>query len=167
MTLHKLLIAVAFIAAAATDAFAQGAQVPFGGLLQDTSLPVVIAADQLSVNQGDGSATFTGNVLIGQGEMRLSASKVRVEYAASEGNVTGRILRLLASGGVTLVNGAEAAEAGEAEYTIDTGIIVLTGGVILTQGQNALSADKMIVNLNSGVATLEGRVRTILQAGGN
>ena len=41
------------------------------------------------------------------------------------------------------------------------------GGVILTQGQNALSAERMIVDLNTGKATLEGRVKTILQTGGN
>ncbi len=167
MNAHNLSIAVAFMAVLATHALAQGAQVAFGSFLQDTSLPVEIAADQLIVNQADGSATFSGNVLIGQGEMRLSASEVRVEYAPSDGSATSRISRLLATGGVTLVNGGEAIEASEAAYSIDTGIIVLTGGVILTQGQNALSADKMIVDLNTGLATLEGRVRTILRAGNN
>lgn len=167
MNPHRFLIAVAFIAVLATDALSQGTQVTFGSFLQDTSLPVEIAADQLVVNQADGSATFSGNVLIGQGEMRLSAREVRVEYAPPDGSTTSRISRLLATGGVTLVNGPEAIEASEAAYSIDTGIIVLTGGVILTQGQNALSADKMTVDLNTGLATLEGRVRTILQAGNN
>ena len=167
MSKFRLLIAAAVMAVSASGAVAQTAQVPFGGFLQDTSLPVEISADQLVVNQSDGSATFSGNVLIGQGEMRLSAGKVRVEYATAEAGSPGRISRLLASGGVTLVSGSDAAEALEAEYSIDSGIIVLTGGVILTQGQNALSADKMSLDLNTGVATLEGRVRTILQPGGN
>lgn len=163
----KYLVAVAFLVVSAAGAHSQGAQVAFGGFVQDTTLPVEIAADQLTINQSDGSATFTGNVLIGQGEMRLSADKVRVEYVTSDGDSTGRVSRLLATGSVTLVNGAEAAEAAEAEYSIDTGIIVMSGGVILTQGRNALSADRMIVDLKSGVATLEGRVRTIFQTGEN
>jgi len=90
-----------------------------------------------------------------------------VEYAAAGGDATGRISRLLASGGVTLVNGNEAAEARQAVYSIDDGVIVMTGDVILTQGANALSSQRMVVDLNSGVATLEGRVKTIIQTGGN
>lgn len=142
------------------------ATVPFGGLQHDSSLPIEITADQLQVDQADGTATFIGNVVIGQGEMRLSAGKVRVTYASGEG-VTGEIHELIASGGVTLVNGAEAAEAAEAVYNVDTGRIVMTGGVILTQGLNALSSDKLVVDLGSGQAVLEGRVKTIIQSGGN
>ena len=160
-----MLLFLAF--ASPLAAAAQGAQIAFGGLKHDASLPVEISADQLTVDQADGSATFTGNVLIGQGEMRLSAGKVRVEYTSGAGDATGRVSRLVASGGVTLVNGAEAAEASEAVYTIDTGMIVMSGSVILTQGRNALSADRLVVNLTNGTGTMDGRVKTILQTGGN
>lgn len=140
--------------------------VAFGGLSHDTSLPVEVTADRLEVDQADGSATFVGNVVVGQGDMRMSAGEVRVEYATGEAS-TGEIERLFASGGVTLVNGSEAAEAAEAVYTIDTGTVVLTGGVILTQGQNALSADQLVIDLQAGTGTLTGRVKTIIQSGSN
>nr|WP_275116203.1 LptA/OstA family protein [Aliiroseovarius subalbicans] len=145
-------------------ASAQGAQIAFGGLKHDSSLPIEISADQLQVDQGDGTATFQGNVMIGQGEMRLTAAKVRVEYTTGE-DVTGEISRLHASGGVTLVNAAEAAEAREAVYTIATGTVVMTGDVILTQGANALSANRLTVDLKAGTGTMDGRVKTILQTG--
>ncbi|MBV1867401.1 MAG: lipopolysaccharide transport periplasmic protein LptA [Marinosulfonomonas sp.] len=148
-------------------AIAQGAQVAFGGLQHDTTLPVEMSADQLRIDQSDGTALFTGNVLIGQGDMRLSAAKVRVEYAAKNNDSTGRVSRLFASGGVTLLSGAEAAEAQQAEYSIDSGVIVMTGNVILTQGRNALSSDKMTINLNTGVAAMGGRVKSILRTGEN
>lgn len=139
-------------------------QVPFGGLSQDTSLPVEVTSDSLTVDQADGSATFVGNVVIAQGTMRLSAAQVRVEYAGSPDN-TGRIEKLVASGGVTLVNGTEAAESRDAVYTIDDGIIVMTGDVILTQGRNALSSQRLVVDLVRGTGTLDGGVQTILQTG--
>jgi lipopolysaccharide export system protein LptA len=148
-------------------ALAQGAEVAFGGLQLDASLPVEISADQLKISQADGSATFSGNVLIGQGEMRISAQLVLVEYSSGSGSATGQVERLLASGGVTVVNGAEAAEAETAEYTIDIGNLIMSGNVILTQGKNALAAERMVIDLNTGVATMEGRVRTIFQTGGN
>ncbi len=142
------------------------AQIAFGGLKHDSSLPVEIAADQLNVDQADGSATFVGNVQISQGSMRLSAGKVRVEYETGS-DTTGEISRLLATEGVTLVNGAEAAQSSEAIYTISTGTIVMTGDVILTQGQNALSSDKLSVDLRAGTGTMDGRVKSIIQTGGN
>lgn len=167
MRFLKTLITSLIIALNAGFATGQGAEVAFGGLQHDASLPVEIAADQLTIDQSDGTAQFTGNVLIGQGDLRLTAGKVLVEYAAPEGQATGEISRLLASGGVTLVSGNEAAEAQNAEYSIDGATIILSGNVILTQGVNALSAERMVVDLTTGQAKMEGRVRTIFQTGNN
>lgn len=144
--------------------WAQGAQVAFGGLQHDSSLPVEIAADSLEIDQSSGAAVFTGNVKIGQGEMRLSASTVDVNYASGDGG-SGEIERLHARGEVTLVSGQEVAEAQEAVYTIDRGTIVMTGDVILTQGQNALSGERLDINLDDGTGVMTGRVRVILQSG--
>ncbi|MFY0633584.1 MAG: LptA/OstA family protein [Vannielia sp.] len=148
-------------------AFAQGANVAFGALKHDSSLPVEIAADQLQINQETGKAVFRGNVEVGQGEMRLSAAMVEVEYEGGESS-TGKVQRLHATGSVTLVSGAEAAEAREAVYTIGSSQIVMTGDVLLTQGQNALSGQKLVVQLDKGTGVMEGRVRTVFKSdGGN
>ncbi len=153
---------IALLLTAAGPALAQG--VAFGGMRADTSAPVEVSADNLSVNQSDGSALFTGNVVIGQGEMRLSADEVTVEYAAGGQE---RIRSLTAVGSVTLVSGEDAAEAGQAVYDVDAGSVVLTGDVLLTQGQNVLSGDRVTVDLASGSAQVQGRVRSVLQPGGN
>jgi len=158
--MRGFLVAVILSVTLPVAALAQGANVAFGGLKHDSSLPVEVTADQLNVDQGDGTAIFTGNVLVGQGEMRLTAAKLRVEYGAGS-----EIEKLIASGGVTLVNGAEAAEASDAVYTIKSGMVVMTGNVILTQGKSALSGSKLSVNLNTGSGVMSGRVKTILQTG--
>ena len=59
------------------------ANVAFGGLKADTSLPVEMNADSLAVNQTDGTAVFSGNVIVTQGAMKLSAAEIRVEYSLS------------------------------------------------------------------------------------
>lgn len=163
--MHPVLkaLCLTFALSSPLVALAQGATVAFGGLKQDTSLPVEISADQLSVNQADGSATFAGNVLVGQGEMRLSAGSVRVEYGQDGKSIT----RLHATGGVTLANRTEAAESREAVYTIATGEVVMTGDVMLTQGQSALSGQKLVIDLKAGTGVMEGRVQTIFVPGGN
>ena len=138
--------------------------VAFGGIKADTRAPVEVTAETLKVDQSTGQANFTGNVLIGQGQMRLSADSVTVTYAQGGQQ---KIKTLNASGGVTLVNGPDAAEAAEAVYDVETGNIVLTGDAIVTQGQNVLAGDRIEVNLTDGTASVAGRVRTVLQPGVN
>ena len=143
-------------------ALAQGTSVAFGALAQDKDLPVEVTSDALAVDQGSGTAVFTGNVLITQGEMRLSAPRVLVVYREEQRGIE----RLEATGGVTLVSGPDAAESERADYSITEGVIVMTGNVLLDQGPNVLSAERMTVQLEDGTAQMSGRVRTILQTGG-
>ena len=156
-----------FVLCTAFVVYAQGANVAFGGLKHDASLPVEITSDELTVDQGSGSAVFIGNVVASQGELRLSASRVLVQRVLVDGQPSGDIDKLVASGGVTLVNGEEAAEAQDAVYSITNSEIIMTGDVILTQGPNALSGEKLTVDLNTGRGQMTGRVKTIFQTGGN
>lgn len=153
----RQLVLVALLLPSAASA--QGAQIAFGDTAQDSRLPVEVTADNLDVNQDDGTAVFTGNVLIGQGEMRLSAPRVLVVYKSDQSGIE----MLQATGGVTLVSGEDAAEAQSADYNIDSGMIELQGSVLLVQGTNALTGDKMFVDTRSGTARVSGRVKTILQ----
>jgi len=142
---------------------AQTTNLAFGAIQQDTSLPVEVTADSLSVSQQDGTAIFTGNVVIIQGEMRLAAPRVLVVYAEASEGQEARIARLEATGGVTLVSGPDAAESERADYNVDDGRVIMTGNVLLTQGASALTSDLMRVNLEDGTAQMDGRVKTILR----
>ncbi|TNF20546.1 MAG: lipopolysaccharide transport periplasmic protein LptA [Rhodobacteraceae bacterium] len=152
-------LAVILIALLPVGLLAQGAEVGFGSIQADPDAPVEVTADNLSVNQNDGTALFTGNVVVGQGEMRLSAPRVLVIYSETRSTID----RLEARGGVTLVSGEEAAEGDAADYDVEAGIIVMTGNVLLTQGGNALTADRMEADLNEGTARMTGRVKTVIQ----
>lgn len=146
--------------------FAQGAQISFGTTGHDASLPVEITADEFRIDQADNSATFVGSVLVTQGEMRLASENLRVEYGAPGTEMARRMTRLHATGGVTLVNGPEAAEAREAVYEIGAGTILMQGDVLITQGPGAISGDRLDVDLASGAGVMTGRVRTVFQPGG-
>ncbi|KGJ04338.1 lipopolysaccharide export system protein LptA [Paracoccus halophilus] len=155
-----LLPVLLFLGLSVSAALGQGAGF---GSAQDTGLPVEVTADNLSVDQNTGMATFTGKVLIVQGEMRLAADSVTVTYA--EGSRR-RISALNAQGAVTLVSGDDAAEANAAVYDVESGNIVLTGDVLLTQGESVLAGDKVTVDLATGTANASGRVRSLLQSEG-
>ena len=52
--------------------------IDLGGISADPKASVEVSADNLSVDQDSGTAVFSGNVVIGQGDLRLSAGSVRV-----------------------------------------------------------------------------------------
>lgn len=153
--LSTSLIALTFGGAA----LAQSAQVAFGTVRDNAGLPVEITAENLAVDQASGEAVFTGNVIIVQGEMRLSAERVLVVYREEPRGIA----RVEATGGVVLISGADAAESESANYDVDDGTIVMTGNVLVAQGPSALTADKMTVQMESGTAEMSGRVRTVIQ----
>lgn len=135
---------------------AAGTDVSFAGLKTDTSLPVKVTADQLSVNQTDGKAVFTGNVLVTQGTMTLEAASVQIEYGPDKKTIA----RLLAGGGVKLAAGTDAASSQNAEYAPETGNLLMTGDVLMTQGASAISGQKLTLSLKTGLGTMDGRVTT-------
>ncbi|MDJ0639261.1 MAG: lipopolysaccharide transport periplasmic protein LptA [Paracoccaceae bacterium] len=162
----RVIISCLAIGIGASAAFGQAASIALGTGAFDASLPVEVTADQLSVDQNSGEATFDGNVLVVQGEVRMSAGRVTIEYAQDENSANG-VSRLLATGGVTFVTASDAAEARDAVYSVADGIVTLSGDVLLTQGQSAIAGDKLVVNLSSGNGRMEGRVRTVFTPSGD
>lgn len=144
-------------------ASAQDAKIAFGDLNQDTTLPVEVQADQLSINNADGTAVFAGNVRVVQGEMVMAANEVLVKYGTDQKSID----QLIATGGVKITNLGDAAESKEAVYTIDSGVIVLSGDVVLTQGPSAMAGQKLTIDLKAGTGVMEGRVTTTFVPGGN
>lgn len=143
----------------------QGTEVPFGGFSHDATLPVEITAEQLDLDQAAGTAVFTGGVRVGQGALRLASDRLEVFYADPGGTGSGSVERMLATGNVTLTNGAEAAEAAEAVYDVAAGTVEMAGDVLLTQGTNALSSQALTIDLTAGTGRLTGRVQTIFTPG--
>ena len=165
----KIICPVWFAATLALSlpAAAQGTEVSLGGLVHDTSLPVEVTSDSLSVFDADGRAEFDGNVLVVQGPMRLTAAKMLVMYEENGAEGGTQIREMVASGGVTFVNGPDAAESREATYSPEAGTLVMVGDVLLTQEATAISGARLTVDLATGTGVMDGRVRTTFQAGGN
>lgn len=159
MIFFRFLLIFTVAAVFVSAANAQDTQVAFGTIQNNNGLPVEITSDTLAVDQGTGKAVFSGNVVIAQGEMRLSAEEVVVLYREEPRGIA----RVEATGGVTLISGEDAAESEEAEYNVDNGTIVMTGNVLLAQGPSALTADKLTVQVQNGTAQMSGRVKTVFQ----
>ncbi|MDU8942389.1 LptA/OstA family protein [Ovoidimarina sediminis] len=145
-------------------AIGQGTGITLGSLQHDTSLPVEVTSDNLSVENEAGVAIFDGNVIVIQGAMRLAAGNIRVSYGETGDGGRTEISEMIASGGVTFANGSDAAEASDAVYSPEAGTLVMTGDVVLTQGPSVISGERLTVDLGAGTGVMEGRVRTIFQS---
>ncbi len=158
----RLIALAALVAAAGVTAPAAAQEKgPFGGFKHDSSAPIVIVADALEGRQAENLASFSGEVVAGQGTLRLTADLLTVTCAAeqSEPNTsadTGAIQNMRAEGNVFLSNGAETAQGAWAEYDVASGMIRMGGNVVLTQGGNAISGGALVIDLNAGTGRIEG-----------
>ena len=135
---------------------------PFGAFKHDASQPIEITADSLAVDQSSQTATFRGEVVAGQGTLRLTAREIVVSYGGEGGDETGRIDRLRAEGEVFLSNGSETAKGGWADYDVAGGVVEMGGDVVLTQGENAISGQSLRIDLEAGTGEISGgRVRSV------
>ncbi|MFO7853627.1 MAG: LptA/OstA family protein [Paracoccaceae bacterium] len=155
---------VALLLAAAPAWGQQDGPSPFGSFKHDAGQPIEITADSLAVDQARQQATFRGEVVAGQGTLRLTAETVVVSYGGDGGGdaATGRIESLRADGDVFLSNGAETARGAWAEYDVSGGVVEMGGDVVLTQGENAISGQTLRIDLNAGAGEISGgRVRSV------
>lgn len=141
-----------------SSAISQTSGFALSGGKHDATLPVEITADSLSVDQSSNTASFSGNARVGQGDLRLGADQISVNYDQSGG----QIASVQASGNVVFTNGVDMAEAENAVYDVTVGGLVMTGNVLLVQGKTAISGDRLDLNILNNTAKVTGNVKTVL-----
>lgn len=142
----------------------------------DSSQPIEIVADRLTVQQADGRAVFEGNVVAEQGEMALSAARLVVFYQLGEDDAASQqaIRRIEVEGDVRITSPSESATGDSGYYDVVGEEIVLTGNVVLTREANVVTGDRLEIDVARQLATMstadagKGRVRALFQpsAGG-
>ena len=142
-----------------------GTALSMGAMKVSADQPVEVTSDELQVDQTANTATFQGNVIVVQGDMRLSSDSVLVEYGPSEEGGRSRIQKMTATGDVLMTSPTESAEGREAVYTVADRTLVMTGDVVVTQGPSVITGERMVVRLDDGTAVMEGRVRTVIETG--
>ena len=152
-----------FLGLVLTASAAAQVGIGFGGVAYDARQPVEVTADTLTIDQSTGQAVFSGNVIVHQGDLRMAAGEVRVIYSETEGRRA--VDEVVATGGVLVTRGADAAEGREARFDVASAMLTMSGDVLVTQGPTAVAGDRMVVNMRTGNGSVEGRVRTVLDTG--
>ncbi|HYD24911.1 MAG TPA: LptA/OstA family protein [Croceibacterium sp.] len=145
--------AAAFVAAAlAALGFSSlaGAQAIAGF---NSNQPVNYAADRIELQDRQNRVVLSGDVVITQGDLRLTAARTTVAYSDA-GSL--RIQRIDATGGVSVTRGNEAARGSAAVYDFNRRVIILSGGVALRRGGDTLNGGRLVIDLNTGLSSVDG-----------
>lgn len=130
------------------------AATPAAAVKSDRDQPMDIQADALETRIDEGRATLTGNVLITQGTMRVSAARAVVSQDERQ-----RVKRAVLEGqpatlGQDLDDGGRLdARARVIDYDVASGIVVLTGAVEIDQPRGSLRGERVTYDLNTGQLT--------------
>lgn len=120
--------------------------------------PTHIKSESLTLKSKARLFTYTGNVVVTQGELRITSDKLDGTY--DEQN---EIVSLTAEGSVIITKGEGIRSTGKkAHYVKATETMTLTGNPEVLQNNSILSADKIVIFLKEDRSTAEGNVRVKL-----
>jgi lipopolysaccharide export system protein LptA len=175
------ILALLLGGASAGVALAQGAKgIPNAvqGFSKNRDQPVHIEAASLEVRDKERMATFSGNVLVVQGDTKLRCKVLVVHYdnnqpramkAATPGaGGSQQISRLEAKGGVVVTQQEQTATGDSGLFDMKANTITLLGNVTVSQGGNVVRGERLVVDMTTGVSTVDagnsrGPVRMLIE----
>lgn len=135
------------------DHSAQAQGLGFGG---KSKSPVDIESDELEINEGKNSATFTGKVVANQDKFKLRSAVLEVFYRQDEDGGQTKVTHMEARGSVVIITKAQKITGKMAYFDMLKDTVTVTGDVIVTQGQNVIRGQKLLVDQNTGKTRFVG-----------
>ena len=133
---------------------AQPAAAPAKPVAHDNNAPIDISSDSFQADLNGKTGTWTGNVIVIQGDMKLRANTVRMT------TVNGKADKVMANGNVVVDSPRSGTATGEnGVYSVVPRTGVLTGNVVLKKGKDVMQGAQLTVNLATGQAVLGGGVK--------
>jgi lipopolysaccharide export system protein LptA len=141
------------LAAAALATVAQAAppaSKPLSGN-HDNNAPINISSDNFAADLNGKSGTWTGNVLVIQGDVKMRSNQVRVS------TVNGKADKVFADGNVVVDSPTSGIATGDkGVYSVVPRVVVMTGNVVLKKGKDVMRGAQLTVNMVTGQAVLGG-----------
>ena len=127
-------------------------------LPNDQNQPVSLEADRATYNEGTGITTYTGNVLITQGSIRIEADSIVVNLTTNRGikdaTAKGRPARFQQQ--ISNDKGVARGEGQSVVYDAQAGLVILTGNALLTQDGARFSGNSIRYSINQGDVEAQG-----------
>ena len=123
----------------------------------DTSAPIVVNADKQDFDLNAKSVTYTGNVIVTQGDIKIHSNAMKIT------STSGKADKIYADGKVLLDSPAAGIASGDnAVYDVVPHTVTLSGHVVLAKaGKATMRGAQLTVNLDTGLATLGGAARGV------
>jgi lipopolysaccharide export system protein LptA len=148
MNRWKILCLLGSMVTAATVAVAAAATAPTASLGLDSRQPIAVNADAFLADLNKETGTYSGNVIVTQGPVRLHADQVMVVAPG------GRASRMEAKGNVVVDSPSGKAIGDAGVYDVPEQTIRLTGNVVLTKDANVMRGNSLEVSMVTGLARL-------------
>ena len=155
---HKATRKNVLLRSAIAAALVASASLPAAAFDMTSATPISVSADSARLDDAPGIATDTGDVVIAQGDVRLTADLVTI-LRNSEG-----VSRIEASGqpahyrqpaGTNLA--ATDAQAQRITFVVDENRLTFEGGAVIEQEGNLFRGERIDYDTNARVVTAEGR----------
>lgn len=121
-------------------------------LPSDANEPIRLLADKATYSERTGVTSYTGNVSITQGTLKMTADNLTVNLtptrAIESAVATGRPATIQQI--VTQEKGLAKGQANRIDYNVKTGIVTLTGNARLTQNGGSFSGNVIHYSLKVG-----------------
>ena len=142
--MKRALVLAASVAVLTSAAHAAPASKPITGD-HDNNAPINISSDNFQADLNGKSGTWTGNVLMVQGDTKMRSNQVRVS------TVNGKADKIYAEGNVVVDSPTSGIATGDkGVYSVGPRIVVMTGHVVLKKGKNVMQGSQVTVNLATG-----------------
>jgi len=153
----RVILVLALLTAAPALAQMSSVMAPSLTGKHDANAPINVSADKFQADSNAKTGTWSGNVLVVQGDMRMRANSVRLNVVGKDNKPD----KILASGNVVVDSPNSGTVTGDnGIYDVVARTVTMTGKVVLTRQKDVMRGNQLTVNLETGVATLGGSAKT-------
>jgi lipopolysaccharide export system protein LptA len=127
----------------------------------DNNAPINISSDSFQADLNGKTGTWSGNVLVVQGDMKMRANNVHMT------TINGKTDKVFASGNVVVDSPSSGTATGDkGVYSVVPRTVVMTGGVVLKKGKNVMRGSQVTLNMATGEMVMPSGTRTPQNPGG-
>ena len=145
----KMKTAALLLVFAPVPALAANTPLDFGK--HSANEPINVSADAFLADMKGKTGTYSGNVIVTQGKLKLRADKVRVNVIDNKPD------KIEATGHVVFDSASGTAQGDAGVYDVAPRTITLNGHVVLAKDKNVMRVTTLVVNLVTGAATLQSK----------
>ena len=150
LVLGAAVIASGVQSASAVTASARARSNTNSTLGLNANQPIAVNADSFLADLNGETGTYSGNVIVTQGTVRLHADQVKVTAPG------GHASRMEATGHVIVDSPSGQAVGDNGVYDVGSRMLRLNGNVILTKDSNVMRGSSLEVAMDTGLARLTG-----------